>query len=249
VASEARRQRGVQPQALHGPRGTAKNQRANAQAPPLGFHRRRNIAIVAACEASSSGFSHLARCSRLKYRVAQPFGQADALRAAPSARGLPQTLGLTRVNLQPVAVVLRTLMLALAAAIAMSPPAAAQTAKEQVFAAERAFAKSMADRDLQSFKTFLSEEAIFFTGSVPLRGKEQVAEGWARFFTAPVAPFSWEPDEVEVLQSGKLALSTGLVRDPAGKVIARFNSIWRLEAPNVWRVVFDKGSPPGPEER
>jgi hypothetical protein len=27
-------------------------------------------------------------------------------------------------------------------------------------------------------------------------------------------------------------------------VIARFNSIWRLEAPGRWRVIFDNGSPP-----
>ena len=33
------------------------------------------------------------------------------------------------------------------------------------------------------------------------------------------------------------------VRDPSGKLISRFNSTWRLEAPGVWPVVFDKGSP------
>lgn len=119
------------------------------------------------------------------------------------------------------------------------------TAREQVFAAERAFARSMADRSLENFARLVSEEAVFFSGpnGQPLRGKAQVAAGWARFFTGPAAPFSWEPDEVEPLPSGTLAHSSGPVRDPSGKVIARFNSIWRLEAPGVWRVVFDKGSP------
>ena len=42
---------------------------------------------------------------------------------------------------------------------------------------------------------------------------------------------------------GTLALSTGPVRNPAGQPIARFNSIWRQEAPGVWRIVFDKGQP------
>ena len=55
--------------------------------------------------------------------------------------------------------------------------------------------------------------------------------------------FSWAPDSVEVLADGTLALSTGPVRDPAGKATARFNSIWRQEEPGVWRVVFDKGQP------
>jgi len=26
-----------------------------------------------------------------------------------------------------------------------------------------------------------------------------------------------------------------------GKIVGRFNSIWRLEPDNAWRVVFDKG--------
>jgi len=39
-----------------------------------------------------------------------------------------------------------------------------------------------------------------------------------------------------------LALSSGPVRDPQGKLIARFNSVWRLEAPGRWRIVFDKGA-------
>jgi hypothetical protein len=48
---------------------------------------------------------------------------------------------------------------------------------------------------------------------------------------------------VEVVDSGTLAYSGGPVYDPSGKVVGRFNSIWRLEAPGTWRVVFDRGSP------
>ena len=114
--------------------------------------------------------------------------------------------------------------------------------KSQVVAAERAFARSMASRDLDAFASHVSEEAVFFTGPTPLRGRAQVREGWARFFATPQAPFSWEPEEVEVLDSGTLALSSGPVRDPSGKVVARFTSIWRLEAPGTWRVIFDKGN-------
>lgn len=120
--------------------------------------------------------------------------------------------------------------------------------QQQVFAAERAFARSMADRNREAFASFVSTEAIFFSGKTILRGQDQVVSGWSQFFEGPAAPFSWEPDQVEVLDSGTLALSTGLVRDPEGEVVARFNSIWRLEAPGVWRVIYDKGSPPGPQD-
>jgi ketosteroid isomerase-like protein len=117
-----------------------------------------------------------------------------------------------------------------------------EEAQGAVMAAERAFAKSMADRDVDAFASWLSEEAIFFNAPDPLRGKAAVLSYWSRYFTAKDAPFSWDPDQVEAIASGTLALSTGPVRDPAGNVIGRFNSIWRLEAPGRWRVVFDKGS-------
>ena len=116
--------------------------------------------------------------------------------------------------------------------------------QREVADTERAFARTMAERDHVAFTRFLSDEAVFFSGQggAPLRGKREVAERWARFYEKPQAPFSWEPDQVEVLDSGNLALSSGPVRDPQGKVFARFTSIWRREAPGTWRIVFDKGS-------
>ncbi|GAB3491375.1 hypothetical protein GCM10027341_04270 [Spirosoma knui] len=115
--------------------------------------------------------------------------------------------------------------------------------KRQVADTERAFAKTMADRNHAAFSTFLSEEAVFFSGPKPLHGKNEVAQSWKPFYESAEAPFSWEPEQVEVLESGKLALSTGPVRDAKGKIVGTFSSIWRLEAPNIWRIVFDKGNP------
>ncbi|HEY0856164.1 MAG TPA: nuclear transport factor 2 family protein [Albitalea sp.] len=122
-------------------------------------------------------------------------------------------------------------------------PADRAAIERQVADTERAFAKTMADRDLAGFGSFLSEETIFFSGPEPLRGKAAVLAFWKRFYEKPAAPFSWQPDRVEALDSGTLALSTGPVLDPAGKCVGRFTSIWRLEAPGVWRIVFDKGGP------
>jgi ketosteroid isomerase-like protein len=119
----------------------------------------------------------------------------------------------------------------------------AKMAKEQVVSTERAFAKTMAERNHQAFAAFISEEAVFFSGPTPLLGKDAVVKWWTRYFVDPAAPFSWEPDDVEVLASGSLALSSGPVRDPTGKLIGRFTSVWRQEAPSTWRIVFDKGDP------
>ncbi|MEO5701175.1 MAG: nuclear transport factor 2 family protein [Casimicrobiaceae bacterium] len=116
------------------------------------------------------------------------------------------------------------------------------TVEAAVAARERAFAQTMADRDHAAFVAFLSAEAIFFTAPTPLRGRDAVAAAWRRFYTSAAPPFSWEPDAVQALDSGTLALSTGPVRNPEGKIVARFTSIWRLEPPGVWRVVFDRGN-------
>ena len=114
--------------------------------------------------------------------------------------------------------------------------------QRQVADTERAFAKTMADRDHAAFASFLSDETIFLSGARALRGKQQVADAWKRYYDGPAAPFSWQPEAVEVLDSGTLALSSGPVHNPQGKLVATFTSIWRLEAPGTWRILFDKGN-------
>ena len=125
-------------------------------------------------------------------------------------------------------------------------PVFGQTLEEaaaEVRSAEIAFANSMADRDLETFVSYVADEAIFFSGQV-LRGADAVRTAWSPFFEGGSAPFSWEPEDVEVLDSGTLAFSSGPGGDPEGKRIGTFNSVWRLEADGRWRVVFDKGCPP-----
>jgi ketosteroid isomerase-like protein len=108
---------------------------------------------------------------------------------------------------------------------------------------ELAFAQSMADRDAAAFASFLSKDAVFFSNGRPTRGARQVAELWQPYFQGPQAPFSWEPEHVEVLDSGRLAVSSGPVRDPAGKRIGTFNSVWKREGRGRWKIVLDNGCP------
>lgn len=125
-------------------------------------------------------------------------------------------------------------------------PVGAQTNQElvlQVRAAELAFAGSMAKRDLDMFASHIAEEALFFGTKDVLRGKAAVVAGWKRFFEGANAPFSWEPQIVEVLASGTLGLTSGPVRDPEGRQIGTFSSIWRRESDGRWKIVFDKGCP------
>lgn len=106
---------------------------------------------------------------------------------------------------------------------------------------EIAFAQTMADRDMETFMTFISPEAVFFNGNKPISGRDAIVQAWAPYFKREIAPFSWHPDVVEVLESGRLAISSGPVHSASGESIGRFNSIWRLDEDGQWRVVFDKG--------
>jgi ketosteroid isomerase-like protein len=103
----------------------------------------------------------------------------------------------------------------------------------------------MAKRDAAGFAALVAQEAIFMGASdTPrvLRGRQEIVAAWTPYFDGPVAPFSWEPDIVEVLDSGTMALTSGPVHDPNGALTGRFNSIWRLEPDGRWRIVFDRGA-------
>lgn len=114
--------------------------------------------------------------------------------------------------------------------------------RQAVIATELAFAKTMADRDFAAFSSFIADEAVFLQ-HIPLKGKTTITEHWKTLYQDPKAPFSWKPEEVEVLESGKLAISTGPVIDPTGKITHRFTSVWRLKPDGKWEIIFDQGNP------
>jgi ketosteroid isomerase-like protein len=121
-----------------------------------------------------------------------------------------------------------------------APALTAAMAVQQVRVAELAFAKAMADRDFTAFMSHVSANAIFFGGKGVEHGPAEIGAAWRPLFNDFEAPFSWAPDDIEVLPTGDLAFSTGPVVIK-GKVVGRYNSVWRLEAGNTWRIVFDKG--------
>ena len=107
------------------------------------------------------------------------------------------------------------------AALGAAPTLAQDRAalQQQVRSREEAFAKTMADRDLKAFTSFLSTEAIFIGRQVS-RGPAEITENWKRFFDGSKAPFSWRPETIEVLDSGTIALSSG----PVDRKSTRLNS-------------------------
>ena len=113
---------------------------------------------------------------------------------------------------------------------------------------EIGFSKSVESQNAEKFVSFIYADARF-VGNSAVRGTAAIAEAWSVFFAQGGPSIKWRPRFVEVLEDGKLALTRGPFRmittDEEGVETEHwgtFNSVWRLNADGVWRVVFDAGS-------
>lgn len=128
-----------------------------------------------------------------------------------------------------------------------------QDAVMEVQCRELAFSAAAEQRDGDVFETFIHADARFVSAQNH-RGPDQVRAAWEPFFEPGGAAIRWWPDNIQVLESGDLALSQGPyeIRSVAeGETQVRhgrFQSVWRRDADAVWWVVFDSGGPsqPGP---
>jgi len=123
------------------------------------------------------------------------------------------------------------------------------TLENELRAAETAFANAFAEGDMEAFTQFVAEEAVFFSGAEPLRGRAAIVEAWTHLRGEGEAPpFTWEPERVAVEAKGIHGLSTGPVYSPDGQWIATFVST-RKRTAEGWQVLLDTGPrcpPPQP---
>lgn len=144
-----------------------------------------------------------------------------------------------------------TLILLLIALVAIPAELVAQPtdAEGSLRATELAFARSVAEKNLEAFKSFIDEDAVFASGPT-LRGPEEVVKAWSYYFGPDAPPLVWCPKRVEVLASGALGMTTGpyetLRRAENGdpeRVRGVFFSVWRRQPDESWKIVFDSGTP------
>jgi hypothetical protein len=115
--------------------------------------------------------------------------------------------------------------------------------EKEVADTERAFPKTMADRGFEAFKSFISDEAVFWSVSSPLELKEAVLAFWKAYYEGPDAMFVWQPETVVALEKGDLTLSKGPVLGPDNIVNAYYNSIWRKMMKVAAKKFLTKGNP------
>jgi ketosteroid isomerase-like protein len=132
-------------------------------------------------------------------------------------------------------------ILVLISAVAVADPA------DEVRCREISFSKSVENKNIEAFKTFLDADARFISDR-PRRGVDEIAASWSVFVPEDGPRIKWRPKYVEVLDGGNLALSRGVYEYIAitedgteTRTYGSFNSTWRLNDDGIWRVVFDAG--------
>lgn len=133
--------------------------------------------------------------------------------------------------------------------LALGAGAAQADVAHDVACREIGFSKSVEQRNIEAFKSFLDADARFVSDA-PLRGIEAIAEAWSVFMPEDGPRIKWRPQFVEVVAEGNLALTRGpyryTVKDENGAeqhFWGTFNSVWRKQADGGWKVLFDAGGP------
>ena len=124
---------------------------------------------------------------------------------------------------------------------------------QAIMQADRDFSRALAARDTKRFLSFLSEDAVFF-GTGPMRGHEEILEGWAPFFAPDGATLTWEPTSAEVLVGGDVGVTVGSwqrrTRTADGKIAearGQYVTTWQKQKDGAWKAIADVGSTaPGP---
>jgi ketosteroid isomerase-like protein len=125
-----------------------------------------------------------------------------------------------------------------------------QAAAEVIVKSDAAFAQSVAEKNRETFLSFIADVTTFNGGSPnELHGRDAVMKAWADFFAPDGPTLSWTPIKGEVVGAGDVGYTTGRSvlkqKGSDGKVTERrgqYVTIWRKQTDGSWKVVFDTGS-------
>ena len=131
-------------------------------------------------------------------------------------------------------------------------PGSVQELEAQVLDADREFSRAVAMNDLDTFSSFIAEDAVFYGMGEVARGREQIVEQWEPLLDADrLTELSWVPEHAEVAESGDLAVTRGHYRltghvaeEAQGDAKGHYVTVWRRGEGGGWQVVCDVGTPP-----
>lgn len=117
--------------------------------------------------------------------------------------------------------------------------------------ADRDFARAFAERGIEGWVSFFDEMGIQMPGGMPTAwGREEVEKTSRQLFDTPnFTALSWEPVYAVVAEAGDLGYTLGDYvaegLDAEGQTVTQqgnYVTIWRKQADDSWKVVFDTGN-------
>jgi len=127
-------------------------------------------------------------------------------------------------------------------------------ARHSLMEADRAFARSVADRRLEAWVAAFDTAGIQMRPNVPFTpGHGEIRRLMTPDFADTSWRLSWEPQMAFVSASADLGYTLGTYRsarrDSSGQErsgTGKYVTIWRKQADGGWKVVFDGGNPDTP---
>jgi ketosteroid isomerase-like protein len=136
---------------------------------------------------------------------------------------------------------------------------AAGDPKAALMDADRAFARTTAEKGLDGWMGFMADDAAKTRrpGDKLTVGKAAIRAEDAAIFADPAKKLVWEPVDAHPFADGKSGVTSGrykmIATDKDGKetVLSTggYVTVWRQDKDGSWKVVFDTGSPDPPAKK
>ena len=116
-----------------------------------------------------------------------------------------------------------------------------------LLAADAAWMKVYAGKDLEKSVAFFDNEGSMLPSNAPIAtGKDALTKLIGSAFATPNYTLSWHANKVGVARSGELGYTSGTydfsMKDTSGKTISdkgKYLTLWKKEADGSWKVLFD----------
>jgi ketosteroid isomerase-like protein len=134
-----------------------------------------------------------------------------------------------------------TLLLICAVFLALASPDRTADLKK----ADQDWAKSVADRNLDQFMSFIGDDAYMCDLSGKwMQGKDAIKADWTKALADPTFKLSWTVDTADVSKDGNMGYTRGSFQ--GGQSNASFSgsyaTVWHKDKDGKWRVAVDIAS-------
>ncbi|HEY5745529.1 MAG TPA: SgcJ/EcaC family oxidoreductase [Chryseolinea sp.] len=124
---------------------------------------------------------------------------------------------------------------------------------EKLMQLSREWSQSASKHDVEKTLSYWADDATLISAGDPmLKGKAAIRQMVEESFKDPSFQISWEPQQVEIAQSGELGYllekTTITANDSTGNPVTHlYNSVsvWKKQADGAWKNVVDILSPEG----